>query len=77
MSYDPWEDTHDGGENEPDVGYQLLAVLQRFAPNAEARAKCTRYMARMQSNDATTKEVALAMAGALMDGLRHGNWIWE
>jgi hypothetical protein len=77
-NYDPWEDQYDGGkEPAPDVAYQLLAVLQRYAPDSEAQARCTDYLARMQRDGATTREVALAMTGALMDGLRHGNWIWK
>jgi hypothetical protein len=76
--YDPWEDTHDGADElAPDVSYQILAILQQYAPNSDAEAKCTEYLARMQRDGATTREVALAMAGALVDGLRHGNWIWN
>jgi hypothetical protein len=74
--YDPWEDQYDGSQK-LDTSYQLLAVLQRYAPDREAKAKCTRYMARMQRDGATQKEVDLAMAGALLDGLRYGNWIWN
>jgi hypothetical protein len=80
--YDPWEDTHDGSQkmdtyDERETGYQLLAVLQRYAPDHEAKARCTEYLARMQRDGATQKEVDLAMAGALLDGLRYGNWLWN
>jgi hypothetical protein len=57
-------------------GYLLLGVMQDYAPNTEAQKIAAAHLKKMQSGGATEKEIDLAMAGALLDGLRHGNWPW-
>jgi hypothetical protein len=59
-----------------DTAHALLRVLQYYAPDGEAQQRCADYLKRMQSNDATQKEIDLGLAAALVDGLRYGNWIW-
>jgi hypothetical protein len=53
---------------------EMLVVCQHYAPTGteqEAFAAMTR---RMQDVGMTEKYIINALAGALQDGLQHGNW---
>lgn len=64
------------------VSYRLLGVLQSIAPDGPAQERCAAIYreawADVQANDRqdADRQVAAIMAGALVDGFRHGNWPW-
>lgn len=54
--------------------YQLLGILQSYAPNASAQVKCTQiYNEAMAGGQ---HRATLVMVEALHDGLKFGNWPW-
>lgn len=54
----------------------LLAALQSYAPNGDAQVKAAELVQNAQRHGANDDEVIEALAGAILDGLRHGNWPW-
>ncbi len=62
----------------------LLAVLVQYAPSASAHQACANLYsdASMQAlkdhedKDQYEKAIEITMAGAILDGLRYGNWPW-
>jgi hypothetical protein len=58
-------------------GYNLLGILQNYAPNGDAQKSCTEMYWKLCRSGMTDEEIDLAMAGAIVDGLRHGNWPWR
>jgi hypothetical protein len=59
-----------------ETSYKLLAVLQHYAPTGAEQERCAHFLAEMQLGGDTQQEIDAALAGALLDGLRHGNWPW-
>lgn len=58
-------------------GTSLLAILQDYAPNGPAQQKCTELLWSLQKTwGANYDKINEHLAGALIDGLRHGNWPW-
>ncbi len=55
---------------------RLLGILQEHAPNSDAQQKCTELVQRMQRDQMPGFKIEEALAGALLDGLRNGNWPW-
>lgn len=56
----------------------LLAILQDYAPNGPAQQKCTELLWSLQETwGANYDKINECMTGALIDGLRHGNWPWS
>lgn len=68
--------TPSGDADERGVAYSLLGILQSYAPTGVAQMKCTEAYNQAQADGATGHDLAKAMAGALSDGLHHGNWPW-
>lgn len=55
---------------------KLLEVLKDLAPNDAARQKCSDMIGDMFKEEMTTLEIDAALAGAIYDGIKHGNWPW-
>jgi hypothetical protein len=57
--------------------FHLLKVLRAYAPNEAARLQCDELLDTVRRDlGENTAEVDKVLAGALLDGLRHGNWPW-
>jgi hypothetical protein len=61
----------------PDVPYQLLTILQYYAPNGAAQQQASDIYNEMFKEGQATKEIACHLSGILHDGLRSGNWPWN
>ena len=56
--------------------YQLLSMLQSYAPNGTAQNDCTRLLHELEGDELTERQIVRALAAWLLDGLDHGNWPW-
>lgn len=56
--------------------YTLLGVLLAHAPDRSAQAVTSAWYNRIQADGAYGGTLEMTVAGALVDGLRHGNWPW-
>lgn len=64
-------------ENEEmQVAYQLLGILQKYAPNGPAQHQCANWFTDMQADKVPAKEMVKQLSGCINDGLRSGNWPW-
>lgn len=59
---------------EEKIAYSLLTILQSYAPNGDAQAKCTDYYNLIYKEDYSNLNIRLV--NALHDGLTYGNWLW-
>jgi hypothetical protein len=61
--------------------YQMLGILQGYAPNDAARQMCAdtydemSYTIEEAVEEADDKMVSM-ICGLLKDGIDHGNWLW-
>lgn len=58
------------------IAYQLLGILQKYAPNSDAQVLCTKFYRDMVADGFSAADMVKAQAGAIMDGLENGNWPW-
>lgn len=57
--------------------YQLLTLLQDYAPDAEAQQKCSEiYWELQKDNGYESPKTERALIGILHDGVAHANWPW-
>jgi hypothetical protein len=56
--------------------YKLLTVLQSYAPDEAAQVLVTKQLHEAQAEGASESALELMLAGAIVDGLRFGNWPW-
>jgi hypothetical protein len=57
--------------------FHLLKVLRAYAPHEAARLQCDELLAQIRKDhDESIPEIDRVLAGALLDGLQHGNWPW-
>jgi hypothetical protein len=56
--------------------YWILSALQSHAPDGPAQRQCAEFYSEMQREGLDENEMQEYLAGALHDGLRHGNWVW-
>lgn len=56
--------------------YDLLSILQAFAPDADAQQKVTEMYNKIIQSNGYTKPAVRYMTNALYYGLTHGNWPW-
>ena len=56
--------------------YDLLTILQHFAPKGEDQAFCAHLYNEMHKDGCTSREIEINLVGMLSDGLKHGNWPW-
>ena len=61
---------------ERDIAYQLLGILQHYAPTSREQEICTKIYNDAQRHGATHPELIKMLGYALVDGLAHGNWPW-
>lgn len=59
-----------------DASYQLLGILQGYAPTGSAQEKCSELYREAQSEGRAGRELDKILAGAIYDGLNSGNWPW-
>lgn len=57
-----------------DIGYSLLGIAQALAPNGIIQENLAIVYRDMQKQGESEKAIAMSFAGAIVDGLRHGNW---
>jgi hypothetical protein len=57
--------------------YKLLGVLLSHASDRDEQAVTSAWYNRAQEQGAHGRQLELACASALIDGLRHGNWPWK
>lgn len=55
---------------------KLLAVLQDYAPTGSAQQKCSQLIGELFAKGLTSREIDAALASAIVDGIRYGNWPW-
>jgi hypothetical protein len=60
----------------PTTPYQMLGVLQTFAPNGEAQAKCTLIYNEAIKHGADDKDLLRMLVGILVDGVYSEVWPW-
>ena len=56
--------------------YQMLGVLQTFAPNGEAQAKCTEVYNKAIKDGANDEDLLKMLVGMMVDGIYNGCWPW-
>lgn len=66
----------DGEVNQQAVAYELLTLLQAYAPNGEAQDICSRMYNSLIKSGMAWYMIVSTMLGSLSDGLRYGNWPW-
>lgn len=54
--------------------FTLLGIVVTEAPNEDAREALGVMVSAMRRAGETNEKILLALADALVDGLRHGNW---
>ena len=54
----------------------LLGVLFDYAPDGPAQEQCVKMVWQAEADHAKTEEITAMLAGALLNGIRHGNWPW-
>ena len=57
--------------------YQLLTILQSYAPDGTAQQMCADFYAELQAAGFSGRELDLRLMYALHDGLQAGNWLWD
>jgi hypothetical protein len=60
---------------EKQIAYQLLGILQEYAPGLSSQQICVKYYQDVQKG-AEDREVVRRMVNSLADGLNYGNWPW-
>lgn len=55
--------------------YLMLGAAQAAAPDAEAQMALASLRRTMQKHNEPDNQITLALAEAVADGLRHGNWL--
>ena len=58
------------------TSYQLLGILQHYAPNGAAQQKCGDFYGELQRDGLSGQELDRQLVNVLQDGLAHGNWPW-
>lgn len=56
--------------------YKMLGILQSYAPDGAARQQCAEVLQQMEADHASPEQIVSYFAGALVDGLNYGNWLW-
>jgi len=56
--------------------YELLTILQSYAPKGSDQAYCAEQVNRMAADGMSLRTQAIYLARAIADGLAHGNWPW-
>ena len=54
----------------------LFTALYLYAPDGPAQARCSEFFSELISAHDDLREVDKALASAILDGLRYGNWPW-
>ena len=57
--------------------YKLLEILQSYAPDRCAQQQCAELVQEMEADGLSENEMVSRLAGALLDGLTYGNWLWD
>lgn len=56
--------------------YNLLGVLQSYAPTIREQTQCAVIYHKMESAGESDTSIETALAQMISDGLTHGNWPW-
>lgn len=62
--------------NGEDNAYNLLMILQSYAPDGIAQQKCANAYNEAIADGTTGNKLVALLAGYLIDGLTYGNWLW-
>lgn len=54
----------------------LVEVLFSYAPDENAKLKCTQMLKAAEADGHRGKVIELILASSIADGLRYGNWPW-
>lgn len=57
--------------------YKLLSILQSHAPTGSAQQECAELVSDMELAGDGAKDIELALAQCLVDGLKYENWLWN
>ena len=55
---------------------RLLAILQSYAPNAQAQTVCAQLQWDAEKQGAKPQDITEMFTVSILDGLRYGNWPW-
>lgn len=56
--------------------YELLTILQSYAPKGSDQEYCATIVNQMAADGINLRSQSVYLAGAITDGLSHGNWPW-
>ena len=59
-----------------DLTYNLLTVLQAYAPTGTEQGQVAQTVNEMRAAGEPERNIQLTLAGSITDGLRYGNWPW-
>ena len=63
-------------QEEDQIAYWLLGVLQKYAPDTKAQEQCAEIYRQMEADGLSSRQKVTQLSGAILDGTNLGNWPW-